>query len=314
MHIHTNIPHAFSGLEKDWIGIWAMQAIRILSVIGNSSHHKEYIPNPCFTFASYYYQLKHTNSVSGDWSWHQTSLFFLYTWEDKLPTHSPMISTPSTQVFFKILYHSCFLLLSKEQDMDWWSTLYPQCLLRLMLLREMSLFPLLSLTCLPAVCPRAAFKSLPGSSQETTNRCYPSLTAFALLDNTPSVVNISFVTSGSCFFLLVFIAKPLRECRRKLRNWDFGVNTLSLCEGGKEQRSEWKTGRHKGKNWRTNVCFLLQHFQLDATDMGLRISCGFWAQSQSSSLKTCTTFDFSAHLLLFPFLFLEAAYVHFDFQ
>lgn len=131
--------------------------------------------------------------------------------------------------------------------MDWWSTLCPQCLLRLMLLREMSLFPLLSLTCLPAVCPRAAFKSLPGSSQETTNRCYPSLTAFALLDNTPSVVNISFVTSGSCFFLLVFIAKPLRERRRKLRNWDFGVNTLSLCEGGKEQRSEWKTGRHKGK-------------------------------------------------------------------
>lgn len=102
----------------------------------------------------------------------QSTRWLMCTWTPNAILHfTSLISTSSTLVPFKILCRDCFLLFSKGQDTERQNTLWPLCLLCLPLPRELSLFPLLSSTCLPAFCPRATFKSLPGCSQETTNHC-----------------------------------------------------------------------------------------------------------------------------------------------
>lgn len=142
LHTHTHIhSHGFPGLERGWIGIWAMQAFWILSVsrspsllIQTSQGAHSWPPcHTCVTLLSHK-TCRSTLLVSG----HRADQ--IPTAVVHMPAHvhihskhglrfTPPISTSSTLVPLKILCRDCFLLFSKGQDMVRWSTLWPLCLL-----------------------------------------------------------------------------------------------------------------------------------------------------------------------------------------
>lgn len=129
----------------------------------SSTRHGEHIPSPHVILASRWYHTKHTDphiqSVgTGLTPANSNHCCVSSTWAHDIqaPVHiysTSLISTSSIRIPFKILCRYFFMLFSKGQDMERLSALWPLCLLYLPLQRDLSLFPLLSCTCLPAVCP-----------------------------------------------------------------------------------------------------------------------------------------------------------------
>lgn len=168
-HSHANIPmdsQGWKGAEQESGPCRHSESSQSEAALRPSTtRHREHIPSPRVILPSHCYHTKHTDlhirsvgtgltaTNTNHCCLQSTCSLHVHIHSKHILHFTSVISTSSTLVPLKILCRDCFLLFSKGQDMERQSTLWPLCLLCLPLPRELSLFPLLCSTCLPAVCP-----------------------------------------------------------------------------------------------------------------------------------------------------------------